>query len=112
MRTVKAKVQEIWTDYIAEFAPERASQKMPNATLDTHAADNVQRVTEIRIWLHGGQQSEKTMKDSVQEYIASTIVFVQCDHETGPIEQRLARVPFASEPGRKLFARGSWRQDP
>eukprot|EP00974_Lingulodinium_polyedra_P050276 4834828-Lingulodinium_polyedra.AAC.1 len=40
MRTVKANVQEIWTDHIAKFPPERASQEMPSTTLDTRAADS------------------------------------------------------------------------
>ena len=37
-----------WTDYIAEFPPERVSQEMPSATLDTHTVNNAQHTTEIR----------------------------------------------------------------
>eukprot|EP00975_Prorocentrum_lima_P057987 12163777-Prorocentrum_lima.AAC.1 len=47
MRGLKAKIQEIWTDYIAEFPPEKVSQEMPSATLDIEAANSTQ-VTEIR----------------------------------------------------------------
>eukprot|EP00974_Lingulodinium_polyedra_P072542 7019445-Lingulodinium_polyedra.AAC.1 len=47
MRALKAKIQEIWTDYIAGFPPEHVSQEMPSATLDIEAPHSPQ-VTEIR----------------------------------------------------------------
>eukprot|EP00974_Lingulodinium_polyedra_P094643 9173568-Lingulodinium_polyedra.AAC.1 len=47
MRGLKAKIQEIWTNYIAEFPPEKVSREMPSATLDIEAANSTQ-ATEIR----------------------------------------------------------------
>ena len=50
MKTMKAKIQEVWTDYIAEFPPDKVPDEMPNATFNnqgTSAAQPVQ-VTEIK----------------------------------------------------------------
>ena len=48
MRTLKAKVQDIWSDYIAKFPPEQGSKGAPLATLETHAVSSAQHATEIR----------------------------------------------------------------
>ena len=37
MRNLKAKIQQIWTDYISEFPPETVSNEMPSATLDSQS---------------------------------------------------------------------------
>ena len=37
MRTLKAHAQEIWTDYIAEFPPNRLLADVPNASADNQA---------------------------------------------------------------------------
>ena len=50
MRTMKAKIQEVYTDYIAEFPHEKVPDNMPSATLNnqgTSAAQQLQ-VTEIK----------------------------------------------------------------
>ena len=125
MRTLKAKIQEIWTDYIAEFPPERVSQEMPSATLDTQTPHSMQHATEIKAtnrienehdyqlrlaaW---GQSCENAVQEAVEDYISSTIVLIQCDYETAPIETRLRKIPFMSEPGRKLFAYDSLCREP
>ena len=80
MRTLKAKVQEIWTDYIAEFPPEQVSQELPGATLETNAVSSAEHATEIRAtnrienehdyqlrlaaW---GQACEKAVEEAVDE---------------------------------------------
>ena len=46
------------------------------------------------------------MDEFVGEYIVATIVLVQCEHETLPIEQRFRIISLSIEPGRK-FAYGS-----
>ena len=40
MRNLKAKIQEIWTDYIAEFPPDTVPTDVPGATVDTAAQSN------------------------------------------------------------------------
>ena len=90
MRTLKAKVQEIWTDYIAEFPPKQASQELPGATLETHAVSSAEHATEIRAtnrienehdyqlrvaaW---GQACEKAVEEVVDEYMSSTVVLIK-----------------------------------
>ena len=59
-----------------------------------------------------GLECEKAIAQSVQEYIESTIVLIQCDYDTAPIENRLKKVPFMNEPGRKLFVYDSLTRDP
>ena len=98
MRTLKAKVQEIWSDYIAEFPLEQVSREVPGATLETHAVSSAHHATEIRAtrridteheyqlrlaaW---GQACEKATEATVDEYMSATIVLIQCVYETAPI---------------------------
>ena len=37
----------------------------------------------------------------------ATTVLIQCEYDTDPIEQRLGKIHFKTEPGRKLLAYGS-----
>ena len=60
-------------------------------------------------WL---SQCEKATEESVEQYIASMIVLVTAAYETTSIEQKLKRIPFMSEPGRKLFIYDSFCKDP
>ena len=48
----------------------------------------------------------------MDEYMSATIVLIQCEYETAPIEQRLRRSPFMNEPGRKWFAYDSMCREP
>ena len=61
------------------------------------------------VWL---SQCEKATEESVEQYIASMIVLVTAAYETTTIEQKLRRIPFMSEPGRKLFIYDSFCKDP
>ena len=124
MRTLRAKVQEVWTDYLVEFPPEAAPKEIPSATLD-QSMNNPQQGTQIRTsnqidnehdykvglaaW---GKQCEDAVKESVEDFINSTIVLITCEYETGPIENRLKKIPFMNEPGRKLFLYESMLRDP
>ena len=45
---MKANIQYMWNDYMAEYPLERVSQEMPSATLDTHTVNNTQHTPEIR----------------------------------------------------------------
>ena len=78
MRNLKAKIQEIWTDYCAEFPPETVPQEVPGAT----AASTAQPATEIRAssrieseqdyhirLAEWGQQCEKAVEDATEDYI-------------------------------------------
>ena len=83
---MKAKVQDIRRDYIAEFPPEQVSREVPGATLETHAVSSAHHATEIRAtsrieteheyqlrlaaW---GQVCEKAVEEAVDAYIV-------CDH--------------------------------
>ena len=129
MRTVKAKVQEIWTDYLVEFPPEEVPRDAPGATLEQPGSQNGQGLcsgpTEVRAssrieseheyqmglaaW---GKQCEQAVQASVEDYINATVVLVQCQYETHPIENRLKKIPFMNEPGRKLFAYDSLCREP
>ena len=84
MRNLKAKVQDIWTDYIAEFPPEQVSQELPGATLETHAVSSAHHATEIKATsriqteheyqLHlaaWGQACDKAAAEAVDEYMLS-----------------------------------------
>ena len=61
------------------------------------------------VWL---SQCEKATEESVEQYIASMIVLVVAAYETMTSEQKLRRIPFMSEPGRKLFIYDSFCKDP
>ena len=112
MRTLKANVQELWSDYFAEFPLEQLSREVPGATLQRHAVSSAHHATEIRAtsrveteheyqlrlaaW---GQVCEKAVEDAVNEYMYATIVLIQCEYKTVPIEQQSRGIPFMSEPG-------------
>ena len=44
---LEGQYQYMWTDYMAEYPPERVSQVMPSATLDTNTVNNAQHTPEI-----------------------------------------------------------------
>ena len=48
----------------------------------------------------------------MSEFLRPLLLLIQCECETAPIEQRLKRIPFMSEPGRKLFAYDSMCREP
>ena len=48
----------------------------------------------------------------MDEYMSATIVLVQCEYNTVPIEQRLRIIPFMNEPGFKLLAYDRMCRDP
>ena len=128
MRTVKNKIQEIWTDYIAEFPPDRVPTDVPGATLDMQhqpgqglcpspteikATSRIESEHEYQMGLaEWGKRCETAVNDSVEDYINSTIVLIQCEYETAVIEGRLRKIPFMNEPGRKLFAYDSLCREP
>ena len=126
MRTVKAKIQEIWSDYVADFPqqpPEPVvATQVPSAQVDNgidgrgttvRASNKIESEEEYNAgkaaWL---SQCEKATEESVEQYIASMIVLVTAAYETTSIEQKLRRIPFMSEPGRKLFIYDSFCKDP
>ena len=124
MRTVKARIQEIWSDYVADF-PQQPQEPMvatqvPSAQVDNgidgrgttvRASNKIESEAEYNAgkaaWL---SQCEKATEESVEQYIASMIVLVAAAYETMSIEQKLRRIPFMSEPGRKLFIYDSFLQ--
>ena len=125
MRTLKEKVQEIWTDYIVEFPPDHLPTDVPSASVDTQAVSSGQNVTQIRAisrieseheyqmgLAQWGQQCATAVENSVEDFINATIVIIVSNHETAPIEARLKKIPFMNEPGRKLFAYDSLCREP
>ena len=117
MRTVKAEIQEIWSDYVADF-PQQPQEPMvatqvPSAQVDNgidgsattvRASNKIESEEEYNAgkaaWL---SQCEKATEESVEQYITSMTVLVTAAYATTSIEQKLRRIPFMSEPGRKLF---------
>ena len=101
VRTAQATIHDMWSDYIAEFPREQVSQEMPSTTLEAHTVNNVQHTTAIRarsrieseheyqlLLAAWGQACEKAVEEVVDEYIVATIVWIQCEHDAAPIEQR------------------------
>eukprot|EP00974_Lingulodinium_polyedra_P009859 946670-Lingulodinium_polyedra.AAC.1 len=43
MRTVKARIQEVWTDYIAEFPASAVPRDEPSATVGNQAPSSAQQ---------------------------------------------------------------------
>ena len=125
MRTLKGKVQEIWTDYIAEFPPDAVPTNVPGAKVDAAAQSSGHDIVEIRAsarieseheyqmgLAQWGKQCEVAVESSTNDYIDAMIVIVVCEHETAPIVHRLKKVPFMNEPGRKLFCYDSLCREP
>ena len=97
MRTLKAKVQEIWTDYTAEFPPEAVPTDVPGAKVDAAAHSNGHDIVEIRAsarieseheyqmgLAQWGKQCEAAVESSTNDYIDAMIVIVVCEHDTTP----------------------------
>ena len=59
-----------------------------------------------------GKLCEEAVKSSVEDYINATTVLIVSEYETAPIEARLKKIPFMSEPGRKLFGYNSLCREP
>ena len=130
MRNLKAKIQQIWTDYISEFPPETVSSEMPSATLDSQspggpadhdgittvevrASNRIENEQEYQLRLAAwGSACETAVNESVEQYIASMIVLIVCDNDGSAIKQGLQRIPFMNEPGRKMFIYDSFCRDP
>ena len=59
-----------------------------------------------------GKKCEDAVEESTNDYIFSMIVIVACEHESTVIVNRLQRIPFMNEPGRKLFCYDSLCREP
>ena len=83
MRNLKAKIQEMWTDYCAEFPPETVSRDVPGASVPGATAESsAQPATEIKAssrvasemdyhirLAEWGQQCEKAVEEATEEYM-------------------------------------------
>ena len=58
------------------------------------------------------KQCETAVEESTLDYIDAMVVIVACEHETTPIVERLRKVLFMNEPGRKLFLYDSLCREP
>ena len=103
MRTVKARIQEIWSDYVADFPQQQqepmSATQVPSMQVDTgidghgttvrassHIESEEEYNTRKAAWL---SQCEKATEESVEQYIPSMIVLVASAYETTSIEQKL-----------------------
>ena len=83
MRNLEAKIQEVWTDYCAEFPPETVSRDVPGASVPGATAESsAQPATEIKAssrvasemdyhirLAEWGQQCEKAVEEATEEYM-------------------------------------------
>lgn len=129
MRTLQSKVQEIWSDYVADFPenPRNQPASMPSTTIEEgqHASGSDGTAPTVRAtsailteeeyqarlatWMRECAQS---VENSVNDYIGSMISMVVTGYDTVKIEQKLKRIPIMNEAGRKLFAYDSFCRDP
>ena len=83
MRTLKDKIQDVWTAYISEFPPHRPPHGVPNASADRQAQSSGHTATEIRAssrfenaheyqmgLAQWGQQYTTSVDNSVEDYIS------------------------------------------
>ena len=89
MRTLKGKIQEIWTDYIAEFPPDVVPTDVPGARVDATAQSSGHEAVEVRAstrieseheyqmgLAEWGRLCEQAVESSTNDYIDSVIVIV------------------------------------
>ena len=123
-RTLKGKVEDIWKDYSVEFAQPPSSPKkdenVPSVQIDIGAMSTTVKASS-RIeseeeyiarkaeWMAA---CERAQEEAVEQHISSTVILVVASHETPVIEQKLRRIPFMNELGRKLFIYDSFCKDP
>ena len=101
MRNLKAKIQEIWTDYNTEFPPDMVPTDVPGAMVDTKGQSSGHDVVEIKAsaritseqeyqlgLAQWAKQCETAVEESTLDYIDVMIVIVACEHETTPIVDR------------------------
>ena len=85
MRTVKAKLQEVWSDCVADFptlpqepmVATQVSSGIDGSATTVRASNKIEHAEEYNackaVWL---SQCEKATEESVEQYIASVIVLV------------------------------------
>jgi len=126
MKTLHGKVQEIWGDYMMEFPAnpvQAVAADIPCATVaassggattrTVKASSAIQSEEEYQGRLSSWMQAcQEAMEESVRSYISSTVVLAIAPYETCHVEKKLAKIPFMSEPGRKMFVYDSFCRDP
>ena len=101
MRTLKSKIKYVGpttlrSSRLSEFRRTCQAPRWIHATRDGDASHEPDRERARVPVAFGrmGQACEKAMEEAVDEYMYATIVLIQCEYATAPMEQRLRIIPI------------------
>ena len=90
-----------------------AAQRDGHDVVEIKASGRIESEHEYQMALaQWGKLCENAVESSTNDYIDAMVVFVVAQYETSKVVDKLQRIPFMNEPGRKLFYYDSLCREP